>query len=82
MHNALALRTSSMKSVVAIFVALLTLTAGGAGGYWLRSQVAAPDTAVAAPLVPPAGQGQVAPFHDMPEYSANVGADFSSRTGD
>jgi hypothetical protein len=38
MQTAIALRRFSINSIAAVFLLLLTLTAGGAGGYWLKSQ--------------------------------------------
>lgn len=76
MQTALALRRSSINSILATFAVLLALTAGGAGGYWLKSQVASPATTVAAQPAATAGAQQLLPPHDMPE------GPFQSRTGD
>ncbi len=38
MQTAIALRRFSINSIAAVCLVLLTLTAGGAGGYWLKSQ--------------------------------------------
>ena len=38
MQTALPLRRFSINSIAATFAVLLALTAGGTGGYWLKSQ--------------------------------------------
>ena len=44
-----AFRRSSINSIAAMFAIVLALTAGGAGGYWLKSL--APSVVKAAPAV-------------------------------
>ena len=51
MQTAIALRRFSINSIAAVFVVLLTLTAGGAGGYWLKGQALPPATVAAVPPV-------------------------------
>lgn len=71
MQTALTLRRFSINSIAATFAVILALTAGGAGGYWLKSQ--APSIVTNAPSSPvPAQTVQVAPAHDMPEANLNV----------
>jgi hypothetical protein len=68
--TALALRKFSINSIAATFAVLLAVTAGGAGGYWLKSQV--PSAVINAAQPPVAAQSrQVAPPHDMPDYILN-----------
>ncbi len=80
MQTAIALRRSSINSIAATFAVLLALTAGGAGGYWLKSQVVSPATTVTAQPAATAASQQVLPPHDMPEDGLN--RPFQSRTGD
>ncbi len=54
MQTALTLRRFSINSIAAMFAVLLALTAGGAGGYWLKSQAPSAVTTAAPPQV--AGQ--------------------------
>jgi hypothetical protein len=69
-QTALTLRKFSINSTTATFAVLLALTAGGAGGYWLKSQV--PSAVINAAQPPVAAQSvQLAPAHDMPEYILN-----------
>ena len=46
MQTALTLRRFSINSIAATFAVILAVTAGGVGGYWLRSEAA--QTKVAA----------------------------------
>jgi hypothetical protein len=56
MQTAFTLRRVSINSIAATFAVLLALTAGGAGGYWLKSQASSAVTQPASPRV--AGQAQ------------------------
>lgn len=56
MQTALTLRRFSINSVAGTFAVLLALTAGGAGGYWLKSQAASAVTQPASHRM--AGQAQ------------------------
>jgi hypothetical protein len=47
MQTALVLRRFSINSIAAVFLVLSTLTAGGAGGYWLKSQAPSSGTIAA-----------------------------------
>lgn len=47
MQTAIVLRRFSINSIAAVFLLLLTLTAGVAGGYWLRSLALSPGTSAA-----------------------------------
>jgi len=49
MQTALTLRRFSINSIAATFALLLALTAGGAGGYWLKSQASSVVTQPASP---------------------------------
>lgn len=49
MQNTIALRRISINSIAAVFVVLLSLTAGGAGGYWLKGQ-SLPTVTLQAPV--------------------------------
>jgi hypothetical protein len=51
MQTALTLRRVSINSIGATFAVLLALTAGGAGGYWLKSQASSVVTQPASPQV-------------------------------
>lgn len=44
MQTAIVPRRFSINSIAAVFLVFLTLTAGGAGGYWLKSQALSPGT--------------------------------------
>lgn len=57
MQTALTLRKSSINSIAATFAVLLALTAGGVGGYWLKSEVSSTATK-AAPTQVAAQPGQ------------------------
>jgi len=39
MQTALTLRRFSINSIAATFAVILAVTAGGVGGYWLKSEV-------------------------------------------
>jgi hypothetical protein len=71
MQTALTLRRFSINSFAATIAVLLALTAGGAGGYWLRSPASSVVTKATSPQVTAQSQ-QVAPPHDMPEENINV----------
>lgn len=51
MQTEIVLRRFSINSIAAVFLVLLTLTAGGAGGYWLRSQALSLGTIAPQPPV-------------------------------
>jgi hypothetical protein len=57
MQTAVTLRRFSINSIAATFAVLLALTAGGAGGYWLKSQTSSVVTQAASPRAA-AGQPQ------------------------
>src|SRR2546421_12717242 len=83
MQTALTLRRFSINSFAATIAVLLALTAGGAGGYWLKSQASSGVTKATTP--PGTAQSQqVAPPPDMPEENLNVidGADPAARIAD
>jgi uncharacterized protein HemX len=50
-QTALTLRSVSINSIAVAFAVLLALTAGGAGGYWLKSQASSVVTQPASPQV-------------------------------
>src|SRR3989442_14481945 len=68
MQTAFTLRRVSINSIAATFAVLLALTAGGAGGYWLKSQV--PSAVINPAQLPVAAPSRQAapPHHDMPDY--------------
>jgi hypothetical protein len=66
MQTALAFNKSSINSLAATVTIALALTAGAAGGYWLKSQAAPIGTTAAQPTVARTS-GQAAPVHDMPD---------------
>ena len=51
MQTAVVLRRFSINSIAAVFLVLLTLTAAGAGGYWLKIQALSPESIAAQPPV-------------------------------
>jgi hypothetical protein len=47
MQTAIALRRFSINAIAAVSLLILTVTAGGAAGYWLKSQALSPGTIAA-----------------------------------
>ena len=47
MQTALTLRRFSINSIAATFAVILAVTAGGVGGYWLKSEVTSSATKAA-----------------------------------
>lgn len=82
MQAALAVRKTSINSIAATLAVLVALTAGGAGGYWLKGQAAPQAATISTQPAVPGEMQQVAPFHDMPEQPGSVGGYSFSRTGD
>jgi hypothetical protein len=70
MQTAFPLRRVSINSIAATFAVLLALTAGGAGGYWLKSQAPSAVTQPASPRV--AGQAQQVDLTDAADRAARI----------
>jgi hypothetical protein len=70
MQTAFALRKFSINSIAASFVVALAMTAGGAGGYWLKSQGSSAVTQMAQP--PVVGRSRAVAPGDVSGQAINV----------
>jgi len=68
MQTALTLRRFSINSIAATFAVLLAVTAGGVGGYWLKSEVSSTVTKSAQVAAQPAQSTSSAVSPNLDHY--------------